>query len=100
MRHQFPQLVHLHNYQPASSSAAKYVNWKTLNEKVFKKLSFQLNKNDIESIIANSAGAIERALYLIYTKIIVLQIGNQNNINRTGSKLFEIGSLKKIVPIE
>lgn len=31
MRHQLPTLVQLHNYQPANSSAAKYMNWKTLN---------------------------------------------------------------------
>jgi hypothetical protein len=47
MRHQYPNLVQLHNYQPANSSAAKYINWKTLNEKVFKKLGFQVSRSDV-----------------------------------------------------
>jgi hypothetical protein len=58
MRNQFPSLVQLHNYQPANSSSAKYINWKTLNEKVFKKVGFFVQRSDIESIISNVPGAI------------------------------------------
>lgn len=58
MKNHFPTLVHLHNYQPANSSASKYINWKTLNEKVFRKFSYQVHKNDIESAIAANSGAI------------------------------------------
>ena len=82
MKHQISQLVHLHNYQPANSSSAKYINWKTLNEKVFKKLGFVINRNDIESVIGCQPGAIERVLYMVYSKIIALQnvAENQNNL--------------------
>ena len=31
VKYHFPNMVQLHNYQPANSSSAKYVNWKTLN---------------------------------------------------------------------
>ena len=54
LKHEFPNLVQLHNYQPANSSAAKYVNWKTLNEKVLKKIGFQIHRNDVEMIISNT----------------------------------------------
>ena len=70
LKHQFPNLVHLHNYQPANSSAAKYVNWKTLNEKVLKKIGFQIHRNDIEMIISNIPESIEKVLFLVYSKIL------------------------------
>lgn len=47
MRSQYPQLVQIHNYQPTNSLSSKYINWKTLNEKVFRKIGFNINKNDI-----------------------------------------------------
>ena len=37
--HYFPRLVELHNYSPANSQQQKMYNWKTLNNKVFKKVS-------------------------------------------------------------
>lgn len=62
-------MVQLHNYQPANSSSAKYVNWKTLNEKIFRKMSFQIHRNDLEKVIGSVPGSIERVLYHIYKKI-------------------------------
>ena len=62
-------MVQLHNYQPANSSSAKYVNWKTLNEKIFRKMNFQIHRNDIEKVIGAVPGSIEKVLYHIYSKI-------------------------------
>lgn len=52
--HYFPKLVDLHNYTPSTAAATKLSNWNTLNstfknmiEKVFKKLNYQVSKNDI-----------------------------------------------------
>ena len=47
MKHYFPKLVELHNYNPVNSFLQKINNWKTLNLKVFKKLSFQISEKDI-----------------------------------------------------
>jgi hypothetical protein len=65
LKQYYPTIVQLHNYQAANSSTGKYVNWKTLNcnydsylEKVFKKLNFQIHKNDIESVILAVQGTI------------------------------------------
>lgn len=42
----FPKLVELHNYSSANSMQQKMYNWSTLNTKVFRKLGFQLPKED------------------------------------------------------
>jgi hypothetical protein len=38
LKQYFPQWVELHNYAAASSSSAKYINWKTINGKKNNKL--------------------------------------------------------------
>jgi len=43
-----PSFVEMHNYPPSSSLAQKLFNWNTLNIKVFKKLGFGLNVQDME----------------------------------------------------
>lgn len=58
----FPKLVELHNYSQANSVAKKMYNWNTLNQKVFKKLGFQISKKDIWSIVAAEPETIERIL--------------------------------------
>ena len=40
----FPKFVELHNYSQANSVTKKTYNWNTLNQKVFKKLGFQVCK--------------------------------------------------------
>ena len=62
-------MIQLHNYQPANSSSAKYVNWKTLNEKAFRKIGFQIHRSDIEKVIGAVSGSIEKVLYYVYKKI-------------------------------
>ena len=45
--HYFPKRVELHNYPPANSHTQKVQNWNILNNKVLKKLGFNLTKNQM-----------------------------------------------------
>lgn len=57
---------------PRSSANAlqqKMYNWNTLNQKVFRKLGFQLSKQDCEDIANAVPGAIERVLKLARIKL-------------------------------
>jgi len=80
IHHFFPRIIELHNYSPAHSTSAKLYNWNTLNrkklssffnslEKVFKKMGFTLNKNDIEDVINCVPEAIERVIKIVQIKI-------------------------------
>ena len=62
VHHYFPKYVELHNYSQANSVTKKTYNWNTLNQKVFKKLNFQVSKKDIESIVRADPETIERVL--------------------------------------
>lgn len=44
-------------------------------------MGFMIQRSDIESIISNTPGAIERVLYMVYTKLLKLQ----QNANQTQS---------------
>ena len=58
---------------PPCSSAhglpQKLYNWTTLNQKVFKKLSFALPKAEYEAVAGCEPGAVERVLKLLKEKI-------------------------------
>ena len=69
MKHYFPKLVQIHNYPSANSGYQKLTNWNTLNNKVFKKLGFQIEKQDIEKIINSTPNFIEKILYFVKSKI-------------------------------
>jgi hypothetical protein len=69
IKYHLPQLVEIHNYPQAHSSQQKLYNWNTLNSKVFKKLGFQLNKKEIESIISCQPLVIEGVLKKVYEKV-------------------------------
>jgi len=68
VNHYVPKLVELHNYSAAHSVSAKTYNWNTLNQKVFKKMGFQLNQTDIEAVINCVPDAIERVLKVVQVK--------------------------------
>jgi len=65
----FPRLVELHNYSASNSVDQKNYNWKTLNNKVFKKMGFMLSPTDIEAVVTCKKHAIERVLLLMQAKI-------------------------------
>eukprot|EP00873_Tetraselmis_striata_P022251 jgi/Tetstr1/442515/TSEL_030613.t1 len=69
MYHYFPKLVELHNYSPANGFAQKMYNWNTLNQRVFKRLGFQVPRSDCEKVAKASAGVVERVLLLVRSKI-------------------------------
>ena len=50
VQHYFPKLIELHNYPAANSYAQKMYNWKTLNSKVFKKMGFQLQQEEMDNL--------------------------------------------------
>lgn len=64
-----PRLVELHNYVPANASTHKMHNWETLNKKVFRKLNFQLKREEMERVVHCEPGAIERVLKLLRRKM-------------------------------
>lgn len=65
----FPELIELHNYVPANSVQQKVYNFETLNQKVLKKLGFQLDKNVIENIVNCKVGTIEHVLNTLQYKM-------------------------------
>jgi len=67
--HYFPKLVQLHNYSSANSLQQKMYNWNTLNQKVFRRLGFQLDKQECQDIANAAPGSVERALKLVKQKI-------------------------------
>eukprot|EP00658_Telonema_sp_P-2_P000855 TRINITY_DN10313_c0_g1_i1.p1 TRINITY_DN10313_c0_g1~~TRINITY_DN10313_c0_g1_i1.p1 ORF type:complete len:304 (+),score=71.05 TRINITY_DN10313_c0_g1_i1:227-1138(+) len=76
--HFFPKLVDLHNYSAANSVSQKQYNWKTLNQKVFKKMGFQIHQDDIKGICDCTPGAIERVLTILHSKVTgILQNGGK-----------------------
>ena len=73
VKHFFPKLVELHNYPAAHSIQQKKYNWKTLSQKVFRKLSFEVDDSEIDSITSCVPGAIERFLRALQTKVQQIQ---------------------------
>mmetsp|Transcript_46462 Transcript_46462/g.107243 ORF Transcript_46462/g.107243 Transcript_46462/m.107243 type:complete len:235 (-) Transcript_46462:69-773(-) len=71
----FPRLVEMHNYSAANSHTQKLYNWTTLNQKVLRKLGYQIHQQDIEDIIKAAPGAIERVLKVLQEKVVQAQNG-------------------------
>lgn len=64
-----PRMVDLHNYQPASSQAQKMANWKTLNQKVLKKLDLNVPQNVMQGVVMMKPGVIEVVLNNLRLKL-------------------------------
>jgi len=60
--HYFPRIIELHSYPAANSYSQKSYNWNTLNQKVFKKMGFQLTKEEIDALANCQPQAVERML--------------------------------------
>lgn len=69
VHHYFPKYVELHNYSSANSVRQKLYNWSTLNNKVFKRLDFEVKKADIEAIVNCKPGVIELILLQTQQKV-------------------------------
>ena len=61
--HFFPRLVDLHNYDQGLRVDTKIYNWKTLNNKVLKKLDFNLDTETITELANARPGVIEDVLW-------------------------------------
>jgi len=87
VRHYFPRLVELHNYSAANSFHAKLDNWRTLNEKVFKKLGFVVPRREVESVCNGVPGSVERVLKLMKVKMAAYKTrrGRDGGDSTTGS---------------
>ncbi|KRX07544.1 TGS-like protein [Pseudocohnilembus persalinus] len=91
VNHFLPQLIELHNYSAANSLSKKKYNWETLNFKVFKKLGFQLSKQDIEQVINAQPEYVERIIKVIQNRIenYRQRKGHDNNIYYNNSQIHQ-----------
>lgn len=87
VHHYFPKLVELHNYSPANSLRQKLYNWGTLNQKVFKRLGYEVKRGDVESIVNCKPGVIEAVLMELQQKVRVAQVVHSAMIEQTGFEL-------------
>jgi len=59
----FPSIIDLHNYSQGLRVDTKLYNWKHLNEKVLKKIGFELDFKTINDLANSKKGVIEIVLY-------------------------------------
>jgi hypothetical protein len=69
VKHFAPNIIELHNYSAAHSLVQKTYNWNTLNQKVLKKINFQLLPGDIKDLVEMSPEAVERILFSLREKL-------------------------------
>lgn len=65
----FPTLVELHNYAAANSVKQRVYNFETLNQRVLRKLGYQIPRPLIDDIVACRPGAIEGVLNALQLKM-------------------------------
>ncbi|OQS03519.1 sporangia induced sperm flagellar protein [Thraustotheca clavata] len=84
----FPKLVQMHNYSSANSVTQKQYNWNTLNNKVLRKLGYQLTKREIDDIVQCKAGAVEEFLSKLQIKIANYRLkrGSQQEANEPSNE--------------
>jgi hypothetical protein len=61
--HFLPRLVELHNYEQGLRVDTKIYNWKTLNNRVFKRLHYQLDTETIGALANSTPGVIEKVIF-------------------------------------
>lgn len=86
----FPKLVELHNYTAASSITQKVDNWRTLNNRVFRRLHFEVPEEEIRDITAAVPGAIERFLRALQAKIVQIQQKQEEAARSVGDPLKDL----------
>lgn len=79
----FPRLVELHNYSAANSISQKQYNWKTLNDKVFRRLGFRVSQDDVEQVVRSRPGVIERVLLSMQAGLEAAKSGRVESRGRT-----------------
>jgi hypothetical protein len=79
VKHFFPKMIDMHNYGAVSNIQQKQHNWLMLNHKVFKRMGFNVAREDIEDIVRITPGSIERVLRMIqnyFVKFTEMQMTN------------------------
>lgn len=94
--HFFPKLVELHNYGGTNATEQKKYNWSTLNQKVFKKIGFQVQKADIEAMCNCKPGAVERVLKLVKYKVAAYREGGGGDV--VGDQTAPIQVERRVAP--
>ena len=69
VKHYVPKMVELHNYSSANGVKQKLYNWQTLNQKIFRKLNFQVPDEELNGIVNRRPYCIERLLIALKTRI-------------------------------
>lgn len=69
VKHFLPHIVELHNYSAAHSVQQKSYNWNTLNQKVLKKINYQISPGDIKDLVEMTPETIERVLFSLRIKL-------------------------------
>lgn len=93
LKMEFPSLVDLHNYNGCFAVQEKIRNWKTLNQKVLKKLQITLKPEEIEKIAKAESNCIEEVLFRIMNKI---QVIKRNDDDKTEADIPETSSVMMI----
>jgi len=65
----FPREVELHNYAAANSVKQKVYNFETMNQRVLRKLGYQIPRMTIDDIVNCRPGAIEGVLHALQLKM-------------------------------
>ena len=73
VHHFFPKLIELHNYSTTNSVSQKAYNWRTINQKVFRKIGFQISEQDVNDIVTCKRGSAERVLKLCKVNFVKYQ---------------------------
>ena len=81
VHHFFPKLIELHNYSSTNSISQKAYNWRTINQKVFRKIGFQISEQDVNDIVTCKRGATERVLKLCKINFVKYQKKRQQKRN-------------------
>eukprot|EP00397_Hematodinium_sp_SG-2012_P048938 GEMP01056253.1.p1 GENE.GEMP01056253.1~~GEMP01056253.1.p1 ORF type:complete len:234 (+),score=44.43 GEMP01056253.1:43-744(+) len=76
--HYFPTRVEVHNYSAANSISQKEYNFRTLNQKVFKRLGFQLHPDDVRDVTRCHPGAVEKVLAMVQSQLAQCKIDEAN----------------------
>lgn len=67
--HYFPHMVELHNYSQANSLQQKVYNLTTLNNRVLRRLGYQMTEAEMDDVSRAVPGAIEKVLHTLQLKI-------------------------------
>jgi hypothetical protein len=75
----------MHNYSSANSARQKMYNWATLNQKVFRRLGFLMEKSEIDATVNCKPGAVEVLLMRVQRHIADIRAGKRPDISTSGS---------------